>query len=175
MSLNTKIALKIEAVDVTQMDQGVSKILHELELALGWPDGTAVNTANEVWSDSRTITAAAFENFDLTALAQLDDGAVTLRTIDFATIKAILIKNTSTAGRLRVGGGTNNGSAVDAWALNGAPWISDASMTDIPFGGWFAWGDPTGVAVTGTSADILSLGALVANQTYEMVIIGKAT
>lgn len=175
MSLSTTIAVKVSATRSDTLDIGTQKALHELETALGWASGTAVSQADEIFSDSRDITAAAFENFDLTSLSQLDAAGATIRTVSFAVVKLVWIKNISTAGYIKVGGGTNNGSAANAWALAGGMFATDASIISIPFGGGTLWYEPTGVAVSNGTADTLSIGAIGATQTVSVIIIGEST
>ena len=173
MTLQTNFSVAVEAVRATTLDKGVAKDLHQVAMELAWATGTAVSTADEVWSDSRTITAGAWANHVLDALPQLDNAAATQRTVDFAVIKLVFIRNISTAGNIIVAGGTNNGSAADAWALTGGMFVSDASMTAVPFGGGLLWYEPTGVAVG--AGEILSIGAVGSNQTVEAIIIGEAS
>ena len=175
MALASKLNLRLEATRTIALDGGTQKSLHAWEEALAWGTGTAASQADEVWSDKATVGSGAFTNLDLKALAQLDTGAVTLRTVDFAVIKGVFIRNLSASGSLKVGGGTGGASAADAWALAGGMFETDASIVSIPFGGGLFWYDPAGVAVTNSTADILALGGVSATQTYEIIIIGEAS
>lgn len=176
MALDTKIAYKVSATKSDTLDRGSQKALHEIDVTLGWPSGTAASQADEIWSDTRTVNAAAFDNLDLTNLTQLDSSGGTLRSsISFAVVKLVLIRNVSTSGHVLVGGGTDNGSAADAWALAGGMFQTDASLCAIPFGGALLWYEPAGVAVTNSSADVLCVGGVTANQTYQIIILGEST
>lgn len=175
MTLLTDISIGVNAVRSDTLDLGTNTARHALELALRWASGTGSSEADAVWSDTRTVNAAAHDNLDLTSLTQVDSSGTTVRTVAFAVIKAILIVNTSTSGYLAVGGGTDGAAAADAWALATAPFSTDASIGHIPFGGAWFWCDPTGVAVTNTSADVFRIGGVSANQTYKIVIIGEST
>lgn len=174
MALTTTIELAIRAARSQALDRGSVRDDHVVELPrLVWPSGTSESQADTVWSDRRTVNAAAHDNLDLTSLAQLDSAGATVRTVAFAVVKLILILNRSTSGYLAVGGGTDGAAAADAWALTLAPFAADAAIAHVPFGGGWMWFDPTGVAVTNSSADILHLGGISANQTYDIIIIGE--
>lgn len=176
MALQTKIALSVEGVRSAALDAGSLKEVHAVDFAATWPSGTSTSQADEVWSDTRTVNAAAHDNLDLTSLTQLDSSGGTVRAgISFAVIKAVHVVNTSSSGYLVIGGGTDGAAAADAWALAGGMLSSDASIVHVPAGGTFTWSDPAGVAVTNSSADILHFGGVTANQTYKVVIVGEST
>ena len=67
------------------------------EYKLSFADGTGSGQADKVWAAQRTITAAANDDLDLTALTDSVFGST--RTISFAKIRGIYIENTiATAG-----------------------------------------------------------------------------
>lgn len=175
MALQTKLSLLVEAVRSATLDRGSLKEGHAVDFSAVWPSGTSDSQANEVWSDERTVNAAAHDNLDLTSLTQLDSGGSTIRSgVTFSVIKAVFVYNTSSSGYLVVGGGTDGAAAADAWALAGGMFSSDASIVHVPAGGCLLWSDPAGVAVTNSSADILHFGGITANQTYRVIIVGEA-
>lgn len=175
MALSTNIDLTVRAIRSTVLDSGTLKDGHLLEVALQWASGTGASEADAVWSDRRSVTAAAHDNLDLTALAQLDTSGNTVRTVALAVVKLIMVRNRSTSGYLVIGGGTDGAAAADAWALTGAPFAADAALAHLQAGGVWLWLDPAGVAVTNSSADVLHLGAISANQSYDILIIGEST
>ena len=173
MALSTTIKLTLSSTRTLVLDLGSFREPHVVDYDVTWPTGTAVNQADEVWSDSRSL-AVGSENLDFTALPQVTSTGVAVRTVAFAVIKAIIIRNTSASGRLVVGGGSTGAGAADAFAGTGYPFATDASETEIPFGGAWVWTDPTGVAVTNGATDILHIEAVGATQTYEIEIVGEA-
>lgn len=173
MPLNTQVKLTLTATRTLTLDQGSVTEPHRVDYDVTWPDGTAVSQADEVWSDRRTL-AIGGESLELDALPQTTSAGGAMRTVAFGVVKGIIIRNTSTSGRLVIGGGSTGAGAADAFAGTGYPFATDAAEAEIPFGGAWAWFDPTGVAVTNGATDILRVEAVGAQQTYEIEIVGEA-
>ena len=68
-------------------------------------NGSAADQADTIWSDQRTVAASGHDDLDLTNLTHTLFGSTL--TIDLASVKAILLINTSTTSndRLRLGFG----------------------------------------------------------------------
>jgi hypothetical protein len=179
MTVVTDITSTVKALRAYSLPGGEAvREFPEVSHVLSLPDGTATSTADDVYVFTETITATAHTNLDLFALSQEDSAGTTLRAIIMANVKAILIKNTNTAGGagyIQIGGGTDGAGAADAWAGVTTPFETDASTSIVPPGGHWQWYSPTGGTVTNSTANILHLGALSANQTYEIIIIGDHT
>ena len=165
-------SVALSGSEVQTLDKGAGSIRHAIEQSANLPSGTADGQVNEIWSDTRTL-AVGSENLELDNLTQLDSAGATMRTVAFAVVKGIVVRNTSASGRIALGGGTTGAGAADAFAGAGYPFAADASEVDIPFGGCWSWYDPVGVAVTNAATDILHVEAFTATQTYEIVIIGE--
>lgn len=156
----------------------------KIEQDATWASGTGAGQVDEVWMGEGTVAAAAFVNLDLKALAQIDDDSVAIRTIDFASIKTVTVKNITAGatGYLTIGGGTDAASAADAWAGVDTPFLTDASICALQTPNsasndravW-KWTSQAGGTVTNTSKDILCLGGVTATQTYQIIITGVAT
>ena len=175
--LTAKTTVEMEATRTVGMDVADQKWTPKVTIQRSWADGTGTGAAQDVFCVSRSITAAAFENIDLTAAAQDDDDGDAVRTVVFVQVKAILIENTTAAGTggyLVVGGGTDNGAAADAWiGTAGQGWFSaDAGLMHIPNQGVLYMEAPPGITVTNATNDILGLGAVTQDQTYTLWIIG---
>jgi len=149
-----------------------------------WANGTGAGQVDEVWMGEGTVAAGAFVNLDLKALAQVDDDSVAIRTIDFASIKKITVKNITAGatGYLTIGGGTGAASAADAWAGADTPFLTDATINALQTPNSatndravFKWTSQTGGTVTNTSKDILCLGGVTATQTYQIHITGVSS
>lgn len=173
MALKTKIELLVEGLRTTTLERGVQRTLHSIASALAWPSGTTSSTADEVWSDTRTVAAGVDDNLQLDSLAQLDDADNTLRTVTFTKIKLLAIRNTSAADYLAVGGGSTGAGAADAFAGANYPLAADNDLIHVGAGGLFLWMDPDGVDVTNGATDILNLRGITSSQTYELVLIGN--
>ena len=65
-----------------------------LEVLSAFSTGSSAGEADQLWHDSRTIGAASNDDLDLTDLTQTVHGQSV--SLGFASIKAILIQNTST-------------------------------------------------------------------------------
>ena len=143
--------------------------------------GTGSDQCDEVWSASQTVTAAAFDNHDLTSLTQKDSAGATIRTgISFGEVKSILIHNTTdsgTGGYLLVGGGTDGAGALDAFTGSaGEGWLEgDGDKLSIPPESMIAMNFPDGVTVTDTSNDVLCVAAVTQDQAYKIIIVGVAS
>nr|MBC8425163.1 hypothetical protein [bacterium] len=114
---------------------------------------------------------------DLFALTELDDdGDATGRTISLAKVKTLAIRNTSSAGSLLVGGGTNQTPDADAWIDGGTEgWLTaDASLLRIAAGDAICLTFRAGVTVTNNTSHILSLQGIGSTQTYEILVTGDA-
>lgn len=171
MSVTTSINIRLAALRTIALDGGGSQAArHVAELLLSWPDGTDDSEANEVWSERRTVNAGANDDLQLDNLTQLDADGNTVRNVSLANAKLIWVRNRSTTGSLRVGGA---GGA--SFAGSGYPLQDDSDTANVrPGGAWF-WLDPVGVAVTNGATDILRLTGIVANQDYEILVIGEKT
>ena len=168
MSVSTTIDLRVEAARSVALDQGSSKQLHQLLRTLRWPSGTGTSEANEVWSDSRSVSAAGNDDLELDSLAQLTAAGATERTVAFTVIKVIAIRNTSAADYLTVGG-----AGASSWAGAGFMLTDDSDLIAVPAGGLLLWTDPAGKAVTNGTADTLRVSGVTSTQTYEIIMIGE--
>jgi hypothetical protein len=139
-------------------------VAHSYTLSLA--SGTIINTADKIFHDDRTVTAASPDSIDLAGALTDPLGA----TVTFAKIIGIIIENSSTTAAeiLEVGG-------------NAAPfstWLGAASDTiKIGPGGCFVLFNPSlaGYAVTGTTADILDIDvASGTNVPYIITVVGRS-
>lgn len=130
--------------------------------------GSGANSANQIWSDQRTLSASASENLDFSGSLTNCYG----QTVAFTIIKFIYIRNRSTTGNMLIGA-----SASNQW---GTMFSGTSPALQIRQGGFFinCCTDATGWAVTagGTTptGDVLK----VLNQdsgaslTYDIVLVG---
>jgi len=171
MAATLKTDIKISAFGALAfaMDTGGAKESHDFEYEVQWPSGTAASQANQVWSDTRTVNAAANDDLELDSLTQTDDAGATVRSVSFSVVKGLFIKNTSDADRIDVGG-----VGATAFAGDGYPFKDDSDIICIPAGGHFSWSDPDGVAVTNGATDILRVAGVTSNQTYTIWINGES-
>lgn len=163
MTLAATVSLRVQATQTSTLDlASVSNTVNQL-FEQAFTDGTGANQANEVWSDTRSISSASNETLDLAASLTNAFGT----TITFTKVRAIIIRSRST-----------NTTVLSVGAAS-APLVgplADASdLLTIRPGGIFVITAPdaTGIAVTATSADGLKLAnASGAAATYDIIIIG---
>jgi len=165
-----KIQLRIQNKRTQGFDQGSRVLTSNLESDLTWANGSGTSEADEVWTDNITLGIGLFNNLDLNALAQTDALGAADRTVDFVNIKAMMIRNTSAADYILVGGGTDCAGAADAWSGVDTPFSTDAAITTVPAGGVFTWVAPIGGAVA--AGEILGIGAVTSIQTFQILLIG---
>ena len=177
-TLVTALTARIQGTRRVGMGLGTETYPATVEESLNWPDGSGANQADEMWTDDAgSVAATAFVNLDLFALAQVDDDGDPVRNVSLANVKAIEIRNTSSADYLTVGGGTGGGGETDAWidAVGTEGWLfADNDLMNIPAGGGICIWFPSGVTVTNTTSHILCIAGKTSTQTYEIIIIGDA-
>jgi hypothetical protein len=141
-----------------------SQLSYDEQLA----SGTAVDQADRIWSDQRTVAGAANDDLDLTALTHTVFGSTL--TVTLAKVKAILIVNTSTTSGdlLRVDSSVTNGftgatggSATSLLEIGADSSCLLASKKD----GWTVDGTHKVLRVHNPTADAI---------TYDIVILGTS-
>lgn len=143
-----------------------------LEYARSINDGVAVDQADKLWHDQRTLASGASENLDLTALTQSVFGSTV--TISFARVKAILIVNLATAANedLAVGGA---GSGANAWH---APFKNDPdAKVVVAADSVLLWvNKKNGWTVINNSSDVLKIANDgLGSVTYRIAIVGTSS
>lgn len=171
MAVDTTLALRLMCSETAAEDLGTAQKSHLFEFpgTLGtgnYVTGTADNKFDLVWSDTRTLTAAA-ESLDLY-------GSLTTKvtgTISMVELCGIFIRNESTtaASVLKVGAGSNPSFA----GLFGAT----GDIIKVGASGLFVFFAPLdggGVTVTNTTADILYIDSGAATITYSILLLGRS-
>lgn len=130
-----------------------------------WTSGTAIDQANMMWSDTRTLAASTTEDIDLAGVLTNAFGS----TITFTRIKAIMISAAATNVNNVVIGG-------DANALVG--WVGATNdLINVRPGGTFliTAPDATAYAVTAGTGDILQIANSSSGSSviYDIVLIGN--
>jgi hypothetical protein len=164
--LELQLVLKVD--ETIAQDLGTGGITHtfpSVSMPLSYADGSAANTQDVVWSDTRSAAASADTiNLDATLTRAIGGAAIT-----FATVSgfAIYNKSTTTAEVLKIGAGSN-------------PFINWVSATgdaiDLGPGGIFMWTSPVdGAAVTTSTGDILTIDPGSDTIAYDIIIWGVST
>ncbi len=131
-----------------------------------WTNGTTVDKADLVFSDTRTIAASSNEDLDLAGSLSSVYGS----TLTFAEVRAVLV--------VAATGNTNN-VRLTRPASNGVPlFLAASDGIDIPPGGFFYWACPADgkVAVTAGTGDLLNVANSSSGSTvtYDVVIVGTS-
>jgi hypothetical protein len=165
MALSATIQAKINASHTNVLDLGTATFPLSVIQSLALTDGTGADQADRIFSDTRTLSASATEDLDLSGSLTNAYGTVT-----FARIKAILVIADSA--------NTNNVN-VTRPASNGVPlFLAAGDGLPVRPGGIFMWAcsDATGVAVTASTGDLITLtnSAGSTSVTYTVIIIGAS-
>jgi hypothetical protein len=161
-TLNALIRLAITATHIKDLDLADPRDTLALTLEQAFTPGNGSGQADRIFHDKRTLADAATEDIDL--YGGLTDAFGV--TINFAKVKALIIKNLSTTQTLSIGGAT--ATQLSNWVAN----VNDIVV--VPAGGFLCLVNPAGYAVT-SILDLLkianSAGAVC---DYDIVIIGNA-
>ena len=132
-------------------------------------DGTAADEADVLWHDERTLSAAANDDLDLTALARTIFGGAL--TVTLSKVKALLIVNThATAGEdLTLGA-----AATNAWV---GPFGAATHTLDVSAeSSVLLINRKTGWTVSDGSSDVLRItNSGTGDITYRIAIIGTSS
>lgn len=165
MALTTALNLNLRATLTGTADLSTPTAEIAKTIATSLTSGTGLGAADQVFSDTRTLTTSSSETLDLAGSLTNDLGA----TISFARIKMIFINvQTTTAGyTLEVGGNASN------QFIN---WVGDATDKIVVRGGGcflLYTPDATAYAVTASTGDILKINNPSAGSvTYDIIIVG---
>lgn len=167
MSLTTKLAVTLNAVQLSPKDLTTARAAVDYAKAMQLASGTGANQADQIFSDTRTLAASASETLDLTGTLMDALGA----TVAMARVKGIII---------RAADGNTNDLLVGGAASNGfASWVGDPTdKVKVKPGGILALFAPgaTAYPVTAGTGDLLQVGNSGAGTsvTYDVVIIGAS-
>jgi len=159
-SINIQAA--IDSVDALDLRSITDPIRYGANYS--FTNGTGANQANQVFADTRTLSASATEDLDL-AGGLTDSHGVTLT---FTKIKAIIIKAAAAnTNNVQVTRPASNGLVLFMAASDGIALTPGACFA-------FVAPDANGVAVTAGTGDLLTItnSAGTTGVTYDIVIVG---
>lgn len=167
MALSTKIMASLIAQHDSTLDLGSATYAPESARTIRLASGTAIDQADRLWTDRRTLTASSEDLLDLAGVLTDAFGA----TITFARIKALMVLGAAAnPGQLIVGAATTNGVV--------GPFGAASHSVRVPPGGLFLIATPDLVAypITAGTADILrvSNSSASASATYDITIVGAS-
>lgn len=161
-TFNGSVRVALQGLLENALDVG--KVVYDIAYSFvqNYATGTGTAQANQVWTDTRTLSASATENLDLAAA--LTDAFGT--TLTFTKVKAIMITAAS---------GNTNGVQVTRPASNGVPlFLAASDGIQLEAGDCFMFAGPVGKTVTASTGDILTItnSAGSTSVTYTIEIIG---
>lgn len=164
MTASAKINLNIEAAVAGAPDQGSAVHKFAELFANSFVDGAGNDQINQVFADTRTLTASTNEDLDLAGGLTNGIGA----TVTFTSIKAIaIIADSGNGDNIEVGGAATNAFAT--------PFGAATDVVNVPADGKLLLVAPgAGYAVTASTADLLRISNAdgVASASYTIILLG---
>lgn len=161
-SQQTGIFLRIHSILSVAGDLQAARSDFTYDRTIDLANGTGADQANQVWSDTRTLTSGSNETLDLNASLTNAAG----ESVTFTKVKAIFIRNKGTTA-LTIGGAASNGFIS---------WVGGATHTlEVKPGGVFLLTAPdaTGLAAAAGTADQLKItNAAGASCDYDIILVG---
>ena len=165
MAASATVAARVAATITSALDLVTAAAPLVKNVEQTFTNGTGANQINQVWSDTRTLTASATENLDLSgALTNAFGASVALTKVKFILVKAAAANTND----VQVGGAATNG--FDSFIGTAGDFVKvkpgGTLMLIAP--------DATGYAVTAATGDLLKMtnGAGSTSVTYDVVIGG---
>lgn len=167
MALKTDIQMGIRALLSSNVNNSDISAPHGLNYGVTWSSGTVANTADVVWSSTRTLNASATEDLDLAGSLTGTLGG----TVTFARVKAIMVTaHPANTNNVVIG-------AASATQFVG-PFGAATHTISVQPGGEFSVAAPGATAwpVTAGTADLLKVANSAAGSavTYTIIIIGAS-
>lgn len=164
-TLTARIALSLAGELTKGLDVGNASYPATLGITNVFENGTGANQANELFTDTRTLTASSSENLDLAGVLLDAFGA----TLTFTKIKAIIITAAAANTNDVVVGGHPTAAVSTIFGD-----VTDTIL--VKPGGTFAIvaPDANGYGITATTADMLTVAnsAGGTSVTYTIAIVG---
>jgi hypothetical protein len=166
MALATDLQVKLSATETSALDLVTPKAAIAYLARLQLATGTAVNQADLVFQDTRTLSASGTEDLDLKGSLLTPLGTA----FTPAKLKLLLVKAAA--------GNTNNVN-VSRPASNGVPLFAAAGdLIPVRPGGVFLWAcaDNTAVAVTAATGDLITItnSGSGTSVSYDVLMIGTS-
>jgi len=165
MALTSQVALHVAGEYTSALDVGTVSYPINFNAVYNLANGTGANQANEIFTDTRTLTASSSESIDLAGVLANAIGS----TLTFSKVKALIVTAAS--------GNTNDVLVGGAASNQVASLFGDVSdVVKVKPGGMMALVAPdnTGYAVTASTGDILKVAnsSSGTSVTYTIIVIG---
>lgn len=163
MALTARVNVTLTGLHTSVLDFSTASFDLTKKMIQDFANGTGLNQASKVFTDTRAILTAATDSMDLNGGTLVDAFGITLV---FATVKALIIRSSPS--------NTTNltlfGDAASVPLLNTA-----ATTITLQPGGLYVFTAPSigGVTVTAATGDIIKIvNAAGATANYDIAIIG---
>lgn len=166
MSVSGTVKLDINLAEILDSGENRSGALdHKASLDIRLKTGTGSGQVDKIWSDRRTLAAAASDVLDLAGVLTDSFGTA----ITFSKIKLVYIKNRATTDGYDLRAGPD---ATAGWV---GMFIDATDRNRIAAGGCLLWYDPNGQAVGAGATDELWLQNDGSGSVdYDIVIVGTS-
>lgn len=172
MTMTSKLEARLTWLQKSAQDLSTVVDSGFLDFAVDLATGTAINTADIVWHDTRTVNSGSNDDLDLSSASALVRSIFgTNVPTTFVKVKAILIKNKSTATGEELQLDSSVANAFTGWCAGSTTSKKQIGPNSVGVesnlcDGW---------AVTAGSADILRItNTGAAPIVYDIVIIGTS-
>lgn len=166
MALATIVDVRVKATLTSPLDIASRTVALNLVFNDRLATGTGADQADLLFTDTRTLAASATENLDLAGV--LTDGIG--NTLTFARIKCVVVT--------ALAANTNDVKFERHASAGPVLFTAVSAGVNVKPGGCFLWyaPDAVGVAVTATTADMLTVtnGGAGTAVTYSIVVIGAS-
>jgi len=167
MALTTQMNFSLLSTLTNALDLGTAQLALAFNHPFSWASGTAINQADMIFADQRTLAASATEDLDVAGVLT---NMLTGVAMTFARIKAL--------GVYAAIANTNNVN-VTRPASNGVPlFIAAGDGVAVRPGGMLVMiaPDVTGYLVTAATGDLITFtnSSGTTGVTYDVVIIGAS-
>lgn len=166
MAVTANVSLGVSGSQTSALDLGTATFPFSTSGSTAFSSGTGAGQVDRVFTDTRTLSASGTEDLDLAGVLTDAFGA----TITFARIKAVIVTAAvANTNSVQVTRPASNGVVLFMAAGDGIALRPGASF------GWFAGAaDATGVAVTASTGDLLTItnSAGTTGVSYTIVVLG---
>jgi len=166
-AITARITASIVGSETSVQDLGTATFPATLSFTSSLTNGVAVNQADVLWSDIRTLTASSTENLDLAGVLVNAFGA----TVTFAKVKAIMVTAAcANTNNVEVGGAGAN-------AFIGIFKTTTDVVAIKPCYAFLVGGGQTGYTVTPGTVDLLKVtnSAAGTSVTYSIAVLGTTS
>jgi hypothetical protein len=163
MALTTEVSARVKASLVTSLDLKSARSDLDLTISMLLASGVAIDQADEIWDDERSLATGANEDLDFAGILTNAFG----QTVTLVKLKLLIF----------IAGSTNTTNlTIGPKSSNGLPFLAGTTPTFVlkPKGVFLLF-DPSlaGITVTAGTGDLINvLNSAGATATYRVIAVG---